>query len=154
MEQTLKLNTDGADVALKISKILKKLITCLTQETLALQSHNRDIANKMNQEKTLLMHNYKSIQAHLAETPELFKNSDSDVKKHLQDITAEFETVLDDNVMAIQSGRNAVSRLIKRIIKKARQAASTSPQAYDANGYTIADNIKAPMMPTKLNETF
>lgn len=148
-----KLNVDGADSALKITKILKKLITCLTQETLALQGHNRDIAAKMAQEKTILMHNYKTLQNNVLENPETLKNLDPDVRAHLKEVTKEFEVALKDNVVAIYSGRNAVSRLINRIIKKARDSVSTTPKSYNASGCMVNNDTKASMMPTKLNET-
>ncbi len=146
--------TEGADVALKISKLLKKLIECLTQETLALQSHNRTVAERMSQEKSVLMHNYKTIQKELSANPDLFQNLDKDVKAHLKGITTEFEIVLNDNIMAIQSGKNAVTRLIGRILDKAREAATLNPKSYNANGRIIENNTKSTMTPTKLNETY
>lgn len=152
--QAPKLNTDGADSALKISKILKRLITCLTQETMALKSHNRDVAKKMAQEKTILMNNYKTLQNNVLQNPDMLKNLDPDIKSHLKEITTEFETVLKDNVVAIYAGRNAVTRLINRIVKKARDSVSTNPKSYNANGHITNSDGKASIMPTKLNETY
>ena len=144
----------NADTALKLVKILQKLMQCMSQETLAVQNHNRDIAAKMSQEKTLLMHNYKSIQGELTSYPRLFDNLDDDIKKHLKDVIKEFEFVLKENMRAIDAGRGAVKRLIDRILKKARQAASLNPKAYNAQGHLVDNDMKHGIVPTKLNETY
>lgn len=148
------LNVEGVDSAMKIAKLLQKLITCLTQETLALQSHNRDIASKMALEKTVLMNNYKTLQDNVFQKPAVLENLDADVKAHLKAVTKEFETALKDNVVAIYAGRNAVNRLITRIIKKARDSVSHTPKSYNSKGHMTDSDLKTSMTPTKLNEIY
>lgn len=149
-----QVSVNGADFALRTSKLLKKLITCMTQETLAIQSYNRSVAEEMNQEKTLLMHNYQSVRSELEANPEIFKNLDADLKKHLQEITTEFEAVLKDNMMAITTGKKAVSRLITRILDKVRKTTINAPKSYNANGVVVDSASQSTMVPTKLNETY
>jgi len=152
--ETVRSNSDGADMALKVSKLFKKLITCLSQETLALQSHNRAVAEKMNQEKTRLMHSYKAVQGELKDNPTLFKNLDTDIKKHLQELSKEFETVLKDNMLAVVVGKKAVTRLIDRILEKVREASSMNTKSYNNSGRINESRMSNKIIPTTLNETY
>lgn len=153
-KETSKPNTNGADMALKVSKLLKSLITCLTQETLAIQSHNRAVAEKMNQEKTRLMHSYTALKDQLESNPKMFENLDQDIKAHLKDISKEFEVVLKENMMAVVVGKKAVSRLIGRILEKVREAASVNNKSYNNAGKMNETALSNKIIPTTLNETF
>lgn len=148
-----QLNINGASLALKTEKLLKKLIHVLSQETLAMQSHNRSIANNMAQEKTQLLANYKSIQEQLKENPEILRQADEDVRTHLKEVMAEFEIILCDNIRAIQSGRNAVRRIMNRILTKARDSVEHTTKLYNSSGKMIKTSTHSTMTPVKINET-
>lgn len=148
------VHLEGADMALKITRLLENLITCLTQETLAIQSHNRGVAEKMNQEKTHMMHSYKNLHTELSQKPDIFKNLDPDIKSHLQKLTAEFEIALKDNITAIIAGRGAATRLIERILNRVREATSTNTKSYNNAGKMVEQKSSRTIMPTKLNETY
>ena len=148
------INTKGADIAYKFERLMKKLIQCMTQETLALQSHNRNLATTMAEEKARLLHNYRDLQAELLTNPDILKDIDDDIRNHLKTMAAEFEYVMKDNIQAIQSGRNAVGRLINRILQKAREAAAASHKYYDSKGQMVEASTKKSMIPTKFSETF
>lgn len=149
-----KINTKGADVAYKFERLMKKLIQCMTQETLALQAHNRHLATSMAEEKARLLHNYRDLHAELLTHPDILKDVDTDIRKHLKTMAAEFEYVMKDNIQAIQSGRHAVGRLINRILQKAREAALASHKYYNAKGEMVEPGMKKSMTPTKFSETY
>lgn len=115
------LNTKGANTALQVQKLLKALIECMTQETLALRAYNQDIAQKMSEEKTRLLVTYKTIAAELQKNPDILRQTDDDIQKQLGTLMDEFEIVLKENMTTIQAGRSAVTRLINRLLSKVRE---------------------------------
>jgi len=148
------LKTEGADKALNIQKVLKRLIECLSQETLALKSNNRALAIKMAEEKARLTHDYREIQNNFQKDPEAFQKLDKGVQAHLKSLIAEFETILTDNVQAIQSGRNAVNRLIDRILTRARDMATTHT-TYNADGQVNTHKAsRSATTPIQISEKF
>jgi len=151
---TQNLNINGADLALKLERLLKRLITCMTQETLAMQCHNHEVSGKMAQEKTMLMNNYRNLHKDLLANPDIIRNADTDIQNHLKTIIAEFEVVLCDNIKAVYSGRNAVGRLINRILQKARDTASPSHKHYNAKGQMVDGDLKSGMTPVRINDIY
>ena len=149
-----KPNTRGADTALKIQKLLKSLIECMSQETLALKSHNRDVAGKMSEEKTRLLLTYQNIASELHKNPDVLKQADADIQKQLISLMGEFETVLKDNMTAIQAGKGAVSRLINRLLTKAREAVGSTGRHYNAKGQLVEHRHRGPINPSQLNEVY
>jgi hypothetical protein len=149
------LNISGADFAFRLEKLIRKLMECIIQETLAIKSHDRNIAELMRQEKSLLLFNYQSMIIELERTPNILRELDSDLKEHLQKTIYDFEAVMVDNIKTIQAGKNSVGRLIARILDKARIATSTAPKAYNNFGLIAqGHSMRAPATPTKLNETY
>lgn len=155
MEQKdTKLNTRGADIALKTEKLLKKLIHVMAQENLALQAYNRSLAEEMAQEKTLLIGNYRALLLDLEKDPEAFKKLDADILTHIKQLTADFEKAMKENARVVYGRRYAVKKLLDRILTKARNVAGHSVKSYNATGKMNAQTSSAGTLPTQLNETF
>lgn len=148
------LNTKGADTALKIQKLLKSLIECMSQETLAIKAQKQDIAAKMNEEKSRLLPHYQSIAKELKENPSLLREADEDVRKQLSALMAEFSAVMNENIMTIQTGRTAVSRLIERLLNKAREAVNKSGRRYNAKGKLVEQNATGNVIQGQLNSLY
>ena len=121
---------------------------------MALKSHNGDIAGKMREEKTRLLLTYQAIASELQKNPEILKQTDSDIQKQLTLLMKEFETVLRDNMTAIQAGRGAVARLINRLLTKAREAVGNSSRNYNAKGQLVERHRASPINPSQLNEVY
>jgi hypothetical protein len=149
-----KVNTRGADIALKTEKLLKQLIHVMGQENLALQSYNRAMAEEMAQEKTLLIGNYRVLMKDLEKDPQAFKNMASDIRKPLEQLIADFETAMKENAKTVYAKRYAVKRLLDRILTKARDAAGTTVKSYNASGKMNSKTSRAGLLPTQLNETY
>ena len=154
MTDTKPLNTKGADTALKIEKLLKSLIECMAQETLALKSQNQSVAGQMTKEKIRLLTTYKAIAAELESNPDMLKSVDEDIKKQLKGLIGDFDATLKENITAIQSGRSAVSRLINRLLNKAREAVNNTNRNYDSKGKLVEQRVQSMISPTQLNEVY
>lgn len=148
------LNINGAGMALKVQNLLKALIECMTQETMALKAHNQDIATKMSAEKTRLMMTYKVIAAELHNNPTILKQADDDIRAQLGTLMDEFEIVLKDNMTTIQAGRGAISRLINRLLNKVRETVCQTSRNYNEHGELVEKRSQRPMQPTQLNEIY
>ena len=128
----------SADVmAAKIKTLLADLTQCMTQETMAVQSNNQAVFGQMSQEKLRLLTNYQSIARELEQNPTLLKQLDDDAREHLKAILAEFDGVLQDNLTSIQAGKNAIGRVITRLLKKAREAATSKTRSYNEKGEMV-----------------
>jgi hypothetical protein len=153
--KNIPLNTKGADIALKLENIIKRMSKCMTQETLALQSQNRAIAAEMAEEKARHLQAYRALAEEVKSRPDVVSGLDPDIKKHIETMMAEFEVIMKDNIRVILSNRFAVKRLIQRIMDKAREAASSNHQYYNAQGKIMnGSGQKSAMVSTQLNETF
>ncbi len=149
-----KINTRGADIALKTEKLLTKLIHVMGQENLALQAYNRSVAEEMAQEKTLLIGNYRALMLDLEKDPEAFKKLDDDIRAHIQKLTKDFEVAMKENARVVYGRRFAVKKLLDRILTKARDVAGAQVKSYNAKGKMNIQRSNAGTLPTQLNETY
>ena len=152
--ETKPLNIKGADTAFRVQKLLKNLIECMSQETLALHAQNQTIAGTMSKEKIRLFATYKAIAAELQNNPDILKTIDKDIQKQLITLMDDFDQTLKENITAIQTGRFAVSRLINRLLTKAREAVGHPNRNYNEKGKLVEQKIQSATFPTQLNEVY
>jgi hypothetical protein len=148
------IKTRGADTALKIQKLLKALIECMEAETTALRDSDQKKAIKISAEKIHLAQTYKAIALELRANPTLLKDADGDIKAQLFDLIKKFDSSLKDNRTVIETGKNAVSRIINRLLTKAREAADRGTKNYNAKGRLIEQKMTTMAMPTHLNDVY
>jgi len=146
------LSTKGADLALSVERVLSKLTVCLNQETEAVKQNNRDAAALLQEEKMQLMERYKGLSESLEKDSTQFDNLDDHIRAHLKKISADFQIALKDNLLAVKSAHNAVTRLMDRIMTTARRAVMQDQQTYNAYGTFTDNGAKGTMTPTKLNQ--
>lgn len=152
--QTNKVRTKGADIALKTETVLKKLIHVMGQENLALQAHDRKMAEEMAQEKTLLISNYRALIKDLDHDPDALRDLDDDVKAHVQSLIKDFEVAMRENAKAVFARRYAVKKLLDRILTKAREVSGSHHKSYNQHGKMNNVGNKSVFIPTQLNETY
>ena len=144
----------GTDIVSKTETLLKKLIHVMSQENLALQAHDRSLAEEMAQEKTLLIENYRALIKDLEKEPEALKNIDDDAKAHVQQMIADFDVAMRENAKAIYARRYAVKKILERILDKARQVSGGNHKSYNQQGKMNHVSSKSRFIPTQLNETY
>lgn len=127
----------ATNTAAKIESLVAELTKCMTQETLAIQSSNQEIASKMSQEKSRLLTTYQMIEKELQQKPEMFNSLDDDYRQYLKGLLSDFDTVMKDNLATIHAGKKAISRVIHRLLKKARETASVQAKSYNAKGEIV-----------------
>jgi len=149
-----KLNICGADIAVKTEKLLQKLMHVMGQENLALQAHNRALAEEMAQEKTLLIGNYRALIKELQQDPDAYKKLDESIRNHIAKMVTDFEDAMKENARVVYGRRYAVKRLLDRILNKARDAAASPVKSYNANGKMHAKCSSGGSVPIQLNETY
>ena len=136
----------------QIIGLLTQLIRCLDAETAALQENNRDKAALRSREKILLLQNYEAISRGLQKKPDMLMDLDSSVKLHLKEKILHFERSLNANTNTVSTSKNAVNRLINRIMDRARDAIKSPLQPYNNKGQIMARKSGSSMMPVKLSE--
>ena len=146
------LNTKGADLAMSIEKVLKKLTVCLEQETKAILENKQGLVQELHKEKLTLMEQYRSLSEGLERDKDGLNGLDDDIRAHLKEVSARFQTALQDNLKAIKSAHNAVGRLMDRIMTTARRALMQDQQQYNAHGALTGGGHKGSMMPTRVDQ--
>jgi hypothetical protein len=148
-------NIRGTDIASKTERLLKRLIHVMGQENLALESYNTQVAEEMAQEKTLLIGNYRALIKELKQDPEAFNRLDDDAREKLKQLTVDFENAMRENARAVYGRRQAVKKLLDRILAKARDIAGSSVKSYNAKGkMNVQTSSKTSSLSTHLNETY
>ncbi len=153
MEENKELNIKGADIAIRIEHILQKLTACIEAETNALRAHDRDVANKLMKEKKALLVQYKSLHDELVASTKDIDMADPDIRAYLKKTVAKFDRTLKENAIVITTGKKAATRLLTRILSKARETIATSTQNYNAQGYLVKNTNASLSNAVKLNET-
>jgi hypothetical protein len=148
------LNMKGADVALRIEQMLKELITCIAAETDALRSHDKKASMSQLKEKKALLLRYQSLHAELAQSTKDIDMTTSDIKSYLKKVIRDFDETLKENAIAITTGKKAATRLLTRILNKAREAMTQENQNYNAYGQLVQKKSSTFSAPTKVNETY
>jgi|GEM_PF-2228147 len=146
------LNTQGADIAMAIERILTQLTQCLNTETEAVKANNTQTLIVLQSEKMALLEQYQGMSERLRKDGDALNNLDSDIRAHLKSVSATFQEAISKNLQALQSGHDAITRLLDRIMETARKTMLQDRQKYNAKG-ALADNSKGSNVPTKLNET-
>lgn len=146
------LSTKGADLALSVERVLSKLTICLNQETEAVLQNNRDAAALLQEEKLQLLERYKGLSETLERDSTQLDGLDDHVRAHLKGVSADFQTALKNNLKAIKSAHNAVTRLMDRIMTTARRVVTQDQQTYNAYGSFANNGANGTMTPTKLNQ--
>ncbi len=153
-QQSSQAKLKGTDIVSKTETLLRKLIHVMGQENLALQAHDRQLAEEMAQEKTLLIENYRALIKDLKKEPEALKNINADAKAHVQELIKEFDTAMRENAKAVYARRYAVKKILERILNKARQVSGGSHKSYNQQGKMNDLSSKSKFIPTQLNETY
>jgi DNA-binding transcriptional MocR family regulator len=148
------LNIKGADVALRIEQMLQELITCIQAETHALRAHDKKASTTHLKKKKALLLRYQSLHSELSESTKDIDMSDKNIKSYLKKTIAEFDNTLKENAIAITTGKKAATRLLTRILEKARQAVAHENPHYDARGQFVQKQSQPFSTPSKLNETY
>jgi Fe-S cluster assembly scaffold protein SufB len=132
--------------------LLAQLTECLNSETDALNANNRDKAAIKGKEKILLLQNYEVIAKDLKKDPNLLQDLDEGLKNHLNDKIQLFEEALKNNSTKVLSSKDAVQRLISRIMDRARETLKSPLQPYDATGQITSGKGSISGMPARLSE--
>lgn len=148
----IPLNTQGADLAVAIERVLTRLTKCLNTETEAVKTNNTEILVALQPEKMALLEQYQGLSERLSQDGSSLNNLDGHIREHLRVISAGFQDATAKNLQALQSGHNAITRLLNRIMDTARKTMMQDHQKYNAKG-ALAENPKRISIPTKLNET-
>lgn len=148
----IPLNTQGADLAIAIERILTRLTKCLNTETDAVKSNDTKALVALQSEKMALLEQYQGLSERLSKDGSSLNNLDSHIREHLKVVSAGFQEATAKNLQALQSGHNAITRLLNRIMETARKTMMQDHQKYNAKG-ALAENPKGTSIPTKLNET-
>lgn len=149
---TQELSTQGADLALSIERVLTRLTKCLNSETEAVKTNNTDILAELQSEKLALMEQYQGLSERLNSDGDGLSNLDNHIREHLRAVSTAFQDAMTRNMKTLQSGHQAVTRLLDRIMTTARKTVMQDQQKYNAKG-ALADAPKGMSIPTKLNET-
>jgi hypothetical protein len=153
-QQNSQAKLKGTDIVSKTETLLRKLIHVMGQENLALQAHDRSLAEEMAQEKTVLISNYRALIKDIEKDPEALKNLDEDTKSHVQKMISDFEVAMRENAKAVYARRYAVKKILERILDKARQVSGGNHKSYNQQGKMNDCSSSAKFIPTQLNETY
>lgn len=152
MSTSSELNTKGAELALSIERILTRLTDCLNRETEAVKSSDTRAVTALQEEKLSLMEQYQSLSERLNRENGSLNDLDTNIREHLRAVSTAFQDALTRNLIALQAGHQAVTRLMDRIMTTARRTIMQDQQKYNAKG-ALADAPGGITIPTKLNET-
>lgn len=148
------LNIKGADVALRIEQMLKELIDCIQAETNALRAHDGKASASYMKEKKALLLRYQSLHSELSESTKDIDMTDPSIKSYLKNVIGEFDETLKENAIVITTGKKAATRLLTRLLEKARQAVAPESPNYNAYGELVQKKSSTFSNPSKLNETY
>jgi vancomycin resistance protein YoaR len=123
-------------------------------ETKAVLKNDKEAMAALQANKMTLMERYKSLSEGLERDKSALDQLDDDVRKHLKDVSAKFQTAMQDNLKAIKSAHNAVNRLMDRIMTTARRAVMQGQQQYNSKGAFAGEHNKLSMTPTKVNQEY
>ncbi len=134
--------TQKSPLKLQIQEILA-LITAfsnlLIKETAALKKADFKTVDTLQAEKKLFAKQYQAKVTALAERREELPGLDLALRERLVKERLRFNTVLDDNMRALDLAQNSTKRLVNRILEAARQAVTEEKQTnYSSAGKTMA----------------
>lgn len=153
MDKTEELNIQGADIALKIEQLLKELTTCIREETSALKAHDKKTSAKKLKEKQDLLQRYKALHEEVSVNSDSVNIADPNIKSYLKNVIGDFEGALRENTITIHTGKVAVTRLLSRILEKARETMRQENTHYDSTGQLVAKNHQTFSATSRINET-
>jgi hypothetical protein len=126
----------------------------LNGETLALRDQNQNKASQFQKEKKRLLNRYQNIFDELKLSDKNASILDDTVKSYLQKTIGEFESSLKNNAIAVRAGQHAITRLITRIMDKARIAVARENPNYNASGELVGKKSTSYSALSRLNETY